>query len=302
MADSANNSIELPFIWPDELRNYLLASYGMATVIEPLGGGQSGSAVFRLRFARGSVVIKNVGPSEEYFYTVLAPDLLAAALDLPVLYWSSGIYKPAWLVLEDIEQPLPRDRWSADPQVISTLHRLHTAAIPEPPDRHSLFRPTWTDNMTGNVLMLLPGQERGRVGVLLRLLQRDSQPLFEALCHISGDPNPTNWGVRADCTPVLYDWERFGYGTPPLDLAIATPGLPEAGDFEKVAATYLQASGSSDDCALQKLIRDITRAKVWNIVEYLNFYAEGKLQNDMAVKRIVPDFVAWLENVNSILR
>ena len=69
---------------------------------------------------------------------------------------------------------------------------------------------------------------------------------------ISGDPNPTNWSVREDGTVVLFDWERVGYGTPALDLAITVPGLGTPDDYRRVVEGYLRAGPSPELTAPQE--------------------------------------------------
>jgi hypothetical protein len=118
-------------------------------------------------------------------------------------------------------------------------------------------------------------------GRLLSIRER-TQGLFAPLCCISGDPNPTNWGMREDGTVVLFDWERFGKGSPSLDIAISMPGLPSPdGQFEyRMASRYLEhwtANYGEPLTTIESLAIDIRRAKVWSIVEFLGAYSEGRL-------------------------
>src|SRR5690242_19318897 len=66
-----------------------------------------------------------------------------------------------------------------------------------------------------------------------------SQSLFIPSHPLSGDPNPRNWRLRAVGLFVLFDWERFCFGAPALDLAIIVPGLGNADLFRNVAEAYL---------------------------------------------------------------
>jgi aminoglycoside phosphotransferase (APT) family kinase protein len=102
---------------------------------------------------------------------------------------------------------------------------------------------------------------------------------------ISGDPNPMNWGILENGEPVMFDWDRFGLGTPALDLAITVPRLGSRGDYEKVAATYC---GKPDD----KLAREIALAKVWTIVDIL-----GMVQVFELMRPYLSEIALWLEQL-----
>ena len=135
----------------------------------------------------------------------------------------------------------------------------------------------------------------------MRELQAASQPLFAPRCPISGDPNPTNWGLRDDGSLVLFDWERFGYGTPVLDLAITIPGLGDGATFRRVAGRYLGDRRAVDGplCpAGERLSREIAIAKVWSVVEFLSNYAEGRLARIGTIDWLVRLFPGWLQAVS----
>src|SRR3712207_8644071 len=64
----------------------------------------------------------------------------------------------------------------------------------------TLFRsdravPPWSDELTAAALDILGDRSLGEP---LSLLQHHWQQLPHSWCWISGDPNPRNWGVRAD--------------------------------------------------------------------------------------------------------
>ncbi len=129
--------------------------------------------------------------------------------------------------------------------------------------------------------------------------RRESQQLFRPLCSISGDPNPTNWGMRRDRTLVLYDWERFGTGTPALDLAVTVPGLGNPGVYAAVARTYCHAwaeHGTAPPWTADRLACYVGVAKVWNAVEFLAIHAD---RDGVATRRVVdhvlPAVPDWLK-------
>lgn len=159
------------------------------------------------------------------FYKSVAPRVRAAGVGVPDLLWSMDMGDASWIVLEDIPASLPRERWLADPAVMAALRRLHESELP-PFDLPAIFRPKWPDAMTDEALAAFPAPRRVELKPILKRNQREAAGLFTARVPISGDPNPTNWGLRDDGTVVLYDWERYSQATPAIDLAITIPGSP----------------------------------------------------------------------------
>jgi aminoglycoside phosphotransferase (APT) family kinase protein len=167
-----------------------------------------------------------------------------------------------------------------------------------------LFHPQWTAEMTAAAVACVPSEERSDVRSRLLAIQERTAALFEPHCLISGDPNPTNWGLRADGTVVLFDWERFGLGAPALDVAISMPGLPSpnGGPEERVASRYLEfwaATGGEPPATVRQFAADIRRAKLWTIVEFLEAHASGELPAEAGETAAM--LAAWLpQGVRSI--
>jgi Phosphotransferase enzyme family len=262
--------------WPPEILEFLYHP----TQAEKLSGGLSGCAVYRVQLEDRNVVVKaNVAPREAEFYRDFAPVLNAHGIRTPKLEMYCHSNRELWLVLEAIPKPLPDKRWLADPQVLETLRKLHEFKFDHAPE--FAFQPTWTQAMNAHVLQFLPKHLEGKLETCRAL----AQPLLEPRNLISGDPNPMNWGVRENGDLVLFDWDRFGLGTPALDLAITVPGLGSREDYEKVAATY---RGKPD----AQLAREIALAKVWTIVDIL-----GMVQVFELMRPYLGDIAAWLEQL-----
>lgn len=287
--------------WPIAVQQAIEARYGRPSAIEPLRG-LSRSQVWRVSFADLRLVVKAAhGGAELRFYQEIAPHLRAQGVAIPRLEWADAASDPAWLALEHIPAPLPHERWRADPDALALLGRLHRAALP--PAVGPLFAPAWTDAMTDAALSLLSAAHAARAQPLLDALRAQSQALFEPLCWISGDPNPLNWGLRADGTVVLYDWERFGRGTAALDLAITVPGLGDWPLYERVASEYLRALGNerADAPAKAALARQIAQAKVWNVVEFLSMVAAGDVAQPSGPPALAQRIPAWLDALGARL-
>ena len=263
-----------PSDWPPTLRDFLTKNYGLPLAVDVLSV-MSGASVWRVTCAARPVVVK-VSPRvrEQRFYREVAPFLRPQAVLIPDLLWYGDDARGWWLVLEYVPQPLPRERWTADPQVFAVLRALHLATLPPDLDMTGFYCPAWTDATTMTALGCLSDADARRIAPLLRDIQRSSQHLFTPTCPTSCDPNPGNWAMRANADVVLFDWERFTLATPALDYAITLPGLPDMPTFARAAMLSNVAA------------HDLARAKVWSVVEFLSMLADGIV--------IRPEHRAWL--------
>jgi len=259
--------------WPKEL----LAHLGKPSKIEPLFG-QSDHRVWRV----GDRVVKATkSPAEAAFYREAAPSWPEISRSTPGLEWSLERDDESWLVLEFVPEPLSSGRWLADPEVLAVLRRVHVSVPATTPK--AVFHPAWPEEMSEDFLRWLPEVDRP----LLDRLRERCLPLLEPRCWISGDPNPGNWGIRRSGDLVLFDWERFGRGTPALDLAITVPGLGSPEDFELVARTY---GGPAS------LAEDIACAKAWSLVEFASQASQSE-SRQRTLQWVRPAVSDWLRSV-----
>jgi aminoglycoside phosphotransferase (APT) family kinase protein len=217
----------------------------------------------------------------------------------PALFWEGRAAERRWLVLEDVPQPLPRDRWGADPEVLGVLARLHESeALPGLRARDA-YRPAWTARTTASALAALPADEAAGLGPVIEALRDASVHLFAPWCSLSGDANPGNWGLRADGTLVLFDWERYCRGTPALDLAAALPGLGTPEEHHLLARRYLEAGGTASEPrdGGEALARDIGRAKAWTAVELLAGVGEEVVEDGSVAAWLRGEFPAWVRTL-----
>jgi thiamine kinase-like enzyme len=280
--------------WPKAVREYIHEIYGIPNDITPLSG-LSQNHIWRLCFGENCTVLKQSAEAKEFrFYRDIAPQLVAQGVAIPALLWAEQVDSGYWTIVEYMPKPFPRERWLADPAQLQRLRHLHQSQLSLGSEVDWIFRPLWDDTMTEAALSFFEADIAKRLRPLLQTIQERSQPLFESMCWISGDPNPMNWGMRDYDTVVLFDWERFGRGTPPLDLAIATPGLATIEDCHKVAAGYLE----SDSSAIELLARQIAQAKVWNVIEFLSMAQAGDVAEMCGVESLVSRTPAWLESIS----
>ncbi|MEM8529423.1 MAG: phosphotransferase [Chloroflexota bacterium] len=296
------SSIEPIFAtWPENLRATLTSHYGQPTHIDALRG-LSHNRVWCVSFGTLQLIVKaSVQPNETLFYQDVAPKLVVQGIALPEFIWGDAVEDIHWLVIEYIPHPLPRKRWLADPDVITLLHTLHHSTLAAP--SWEVFCPTWTDLHTTEALTFFDEPVDSATRVALVTLQARSQSLLILRCCISGDPNPSNWGLRDDGTIVLFDWERFGYGTPALDLAITIPGLGTVGDFTVVAEQYLSQHTTTleKSYSTKPLANDIAIAKAWSVVEFLSMVSRGQVSDVRSVPSLVQRLPEWLAMVVGLI-
>jgi aminoglycoside phosphotransferase (APT) family kinase protein len=265
--------------WPPEILEFL----HHPTSAEKLPGGLTGRAVHHVQLEDHSVVVKaNVALREAEFYRDFAAVLNAHGIRTPKLEMIAELNDQTWLVIEHVPAPLPKERWLADPQLLETLRKLHEFKFDHAPE--FAFQPAWTQAMNAHALQFLPKHLEEKLEDFRAL----AQPLLEPRNLISGDPNPMNWGVLENGKPVLFDWDRFGLGTPALDLAITVPGLGSRNDYAKVAAAY---RGEPD----AQLAREIALAKVWVIVDILGYVQETLVHEQM--QPFLESIPNWLEQL-----
>ncbi|MFY9286211.1 MAG: phosphotransferase [Tissierellaceae bacterium] len=261
--------------FPQDIQLYLMESFGFPVTIEKLSGIKSDGGCHRLRFEDISVIVKQMKEPQEYlFYKECTKYLQDFESHIPSLLFSHKEEVDHWIIIEDLEKPFPKDRWFADKEVLQVLFKFHTRTWGKDLPLKSPYSPSWQDEMNHRVLELLPNNIRGQVEGDLFRLQREAKDLFKPICWLSGDTNPTNWGIRRDGTVVIFDWERNCTGSPAIDLAITMPGLgSDDGNLESLIASRYMSMWSELSYELpfteEKLIKDIKLAKLWSVVEFL---------------------------------
>ncbi|WP_156040232.1 hypothetical protein [Alicyclobacillus macrosporangiidus] len=291
---------------PKELKTFLHSNFGTVARIEPLSGVAGEGGANRLTFEDGrSVIVKSSPlPRERSFYEHHAGHVKRAGVGVPQLYWSGADDSGNnWIVLEDVLHPFPKERWVCDAEQIEMLFRLHSSTwgSERPKLDTAAYRPSWNEEMTHQACEWFSDkEERSQVERGLIEVQLHARFLFQPLCCLSADPNPTNWRVRRNGELVLTDRERFCYGHPSIDLAITMPGLGRKnGTTEaKIAALYRtcwERNRGSVPTELGDLERWMQVAKIWSAVEFIAsatlnpaLYPEGTI---LYIVRELPGFL-----------
>lgn len=257
--------------------DFLHTSFGAITDEQVLPG-VAGDGAIQLKFVDGNtLIIKSArSPRERSFYESHADLLRHASVGVPELHWSGSDHTGRhWIVIEHIPNPFPQERWRCDPEQMKMLVRLHAETWND--RRLTLapegYKPGWNQDMTRQAFEWFKLTEREHVSNGLTMLQREAQSLFQPLCCISADPNPTNWRLRKNGELVLIDWERFSHGHPAIDLGITMPGLGSKDGLveQEIADLYQTCWRENIGCVppeLSKLERWIRLGKLWSMVEF----------------------------------
>jgi len=243
----------------------------------------SQARVWRVESATGSVIVKAApGGEEARFYADVAPRLRPQGVPIPRLEHHETSEHENWIVLEDARTPLPDERWGPDPEIAGGLARLHASELVPPPLPGYVAE--WTSTQNELALSMLPEAARARLSGVLEGVRREAQFLFEPVAWISGDPNPTNWGLRDDGTLALFDWERFTRAHPAIDLAIAVPGLGTNESFARMLIAYAVAGGDARMGRTVAPRRALALAKAWTAVGLLSDVARGRTRPGIDVE------------------
>lgn len=216
-----------------------------------------------------------VGEVEYHFYQQTARELTHAGVAIPKLLSADPDLRR--LRLEYIPREVNQDDVSGD-EILATLNCLHRyTASPQ----WLYHNHAWSEYALEYSLRLLALPDKN--ARQLRRFRQCSDVLFGYQSLISGDSNAGNWGRRANGDVVLFDWERFGRGSPAIDLAPLIKGMGTKQAFIDLAERYCQLSGQQN---FKALAREIAIAKAWIVTEVITLLYERK-------KSIFPLYLNW---------
>ncbi|MGK9173475.1 aminoglycoside phosphotransferase family protein [Yokenella regensburgei] len=250
------------------------------------------SRVVRVRDKTGRLRIEKAPVSEvEYcFYQHVAGELNQAGIATPALISADAARRA--LILEYIPHPVSQADVTADDilLMLGQLHRFPARA------EWVFHQHQWSESALEKTLALLSLSQQS--AQQLRRFQRCSEVLFFPKRLISGDTNAGNWGKRANGGYVLFDWERFGQGSPAIDLAPLIKGMGRQQEFEALAARYQRFSSDKE----KHLAREIAIAKAWIVSEVVTLLEERQ-KSDLSryLSWYREHLPAWLNKTGSML-
>ncbi|EDK27998.1 Predicted choline kinase involved in LPS biosynthesis [Vibrionales bacterium SWAT-3] len=219
---------------------------------------QMGSAQVFIEQFRGAPCIRKHGAGEVEisFYQDAAQHL-------------SGVHSPTLLAvegdtlfIEHIPHSLTLSEFQTTFEVYQQLSRIHQSQY-SPSFAVKEHRWSTCDTEAALTSLNLPQVTQDS----LQSIQQHSDALFNHNTLISGDANEGNWGRRDNGELVLFDWERFGYGSPAIDLAPLVSRMGTLSDYEFIVDQYLLHNNL---ISREDLIRQLIIAKSWIVVEVTN--------------------------------
>lgn len=200
-----------------------------------------------------------VGDVEYAFYREAAEPLTQAGVLSPELL--SVDEQQRKIIIEYIPHKVAQAE-VADDEALSMLTALHAY----PPSPRWRYHPHgWSEMDLEKSLTLLSLPEKS--ARQMRSVWQRSEGLFNRGGLISGDSHAGNWGRRRNGERVLFDWERFGTGSPAIDLAPLIKGMGTAEEFESLAQRYARIARRE---AYRDLSQEIAVAKAWIVTEVVN--------------------------------
>lgn len=190
--------------------------------------GVGGPGVILIAGPRGRAIAKYPVRQEAAFYRSWAPLVRQQGLGVPEVYAQGGHGPREWILMEALDATLAppyHERLSDMTAYLAQLHTISRDRVPlttgDPlPVRPVALSSEDIDDAAAN------WAEEGRES-LVHLLHRPWPTLPTDTRLVSGDPNPTNWGVRASGQLVLFDWSEVAWSHPAYDSAVLCGGLPE---------------------------------------------------------------------------
>ncbi|MCL9783454.1 phosphotransferase [Vibrio sp. S4M6] len=199
------------------------------------------------------------------FYQFSAPKL--TGVNTPKLIRLNGNN----LYIEYIPNKITLDKLNKCDDTFRQLAYLHQSKCTPP---FAVKTHQWTLEATELALqsLNLPNVTRDSIYTI----QASSAELFVSHGLISGDSNDGNWGVRDNEELVLFDWERFGYGSPAIDLAPLVRGLGSVSSYREVVEKY---SCFNPTFSSEILRKHLIIAKVWILIEVTNILISRNKQD-----------------------
>lgn len=239
-----------------------------------------------------SIIEKCPVSDVEYdFYHYAATALNQAGIATPKLLFADASRRK--LRLEYIPHPVEQSAVAND-EAIAMLGRLHRY----PGNAAWRYHPhSWTETALEKALVLLtlPAKSAQQ----LRRFQQYGGVLFDHPGLISGDSNAGNWGRRENGELVLFDWERFGKGSPAIDLAPLIKGMGTTQAFMDLAERYCHLSCHHK---VNELAREIAIAKAWIVTEVIVLLNERQKSAFPLYQKWYQEHLPdWLDNTLNML-
>lgn len=221
---------------------------------------------------------------ERHFYQYVAPHL-------------EGVNTPTLFKIEDKDLYIERipNRISLEQLLLndSTFEQLASIHRSDYQPGFSVKPHQWTREETESALAVLRFPETTKESI--RHVQAMSHILFERSVLISGDSNDGNWGTRHNGELVLFDWERFGFGSPAIDLAPLVSRMGSQPEYTAIVDKYIRHNSVVSG---EQLFKELIIAKSWLVIEVTNLLVRrNKPETSLYLNWYNENVPKWLESV-----
>lgn len=229
---------------------------------------------------------KNTSLVELVFYQQIAPVLREQGVNIPELI----DINENDLFIEYIPRKITLCDLCKKAEMYKQLAIIHNCSLPY---LKCLKTHSWTNEQTKRALAIL-NLPKSSEDTLIRVCQQSSI-LFQLNNYISGDTNDGNWGIRENNELVLFDWERFGKGSPAIDLAPLVKGMGNKDAYTDIIEHYTKYNPNLN---ATELFKHIIISKAWLVVEVTNLLTErNNSMSNKYVKWYNKNLPAWFDEI-----
>lgn len=255
---------------------------------------QMGNATVRRITLHGRPAIhkQDVTRVELCFYKYAAPELSSQGLAVPLVFELDMAARD--LALEYIPYAITQYELRDNIAFIQMLTALHTSPLTY---RYPLHHHSWYEKAQDITCQQLNLSAAARSA--LQRIKAASDALFYPAGMISGDSNAGNWARRAGGDIVLFDWKRFGMGSPAIDLAPLIKGMGTAADYYALAECYCRINRRY---RVEALSRAIAISKAWIVTQVMKLlYIRQKAALSLYTEWYKNNLPDWLSQVSRLI-
>lgn len=285
----------------DDILAAAVAVTGEPMTMERLSG-VGGPGVVRISGPRGRAIAKYPARQEATFYQSWASVVLQQGLGVPHVYAQGEIVGKAWVLMEALDSALAppySDRLSDMAAYLAQLHTVQRDRLTPTVDGPLPVRPVVLSSQDiEDAVALWPNEVRQHLVHLLHL----PWPALPSVTHlVSGDPNPTNWGLRASGQLVLFDWSEVAWSHPAYDLAVLCGGLPGVALVQEVVDAYLSSVHVPKPQSRDRWVAWVITARLVAFVWFAAWWKRGQLTETArpGLTMLQDGLIDWIGTVRS---
>ncbi|WP_207711780.1 phosphotransferase [Sulfobacillus harzensis] len=260
-----------------------------------------GPGVILISGPSGRAIAKYPVRQEAAFYRSWAPLVRQHGLGVPEVYAQGENSTRAWILMEALDATLTppyRDRLPDMAAYLAQLHAMQRDRVRSTADPLSVRPVALSLQDIDDAAALWTEEVRE---YLVHLLHLSWPALPTEMRLVSGDPNPTNWGVRASGQLVLFDWSEVAWSHPAYDLAVLCGGLPEVALVEEVVDVYLESADAPSPQSRAQWVAWVITARLVAFVWFAAWWSRGQLTEAArpGLTMLQDGLIDWIDTVRS---